>query len=279
MAARLLFPGLWMLADREGRLEYRPKRWKGELFPYDNIDTAELFAELETNGLVKKYESDGVMYVWIPKFRAHQNPHQREQKSIIPPHPEDENIKNQEDGEENQTKAKTRHDLGDAEAQPRQCPARLNPESPSLNPESTTTSTACARASTDEAFAMATDWQPSEYFATLAETSGLHPPPPDEREAAAMEFRAYWLTQKRRRTTHEWDLAFIKALKSGFANPRGKPRKNGNRQAENVQPRSVRDALIIQGEEIARALNEDRRRQQAGFDDGKTGGLLLEHPL
>lgn len=34
-SARLLFIGLWMLADREGRLEYRPKRWKGELFPYE----------------------------------------------------------------------------------------------------------------------------------------------------------------------------------------------------------------------------------------------------
>lgn len=29
MAARLLFPGLWMMADREGRLENRPKKSRG----------------------------------------------------------------------------------------------------------------------------------------------------------------------------------------------------------------------------------------------------------
>ena len=36
---RLLFVGLWTLADREGRLEDRPKRIKLELFPYDSEDT------------------------------------------------------------------------------------------------------------------------------------------------------------------------------------------------------------------------------------------------
>jgi len=33
--ARLLYPGLWMLADREGRLEDRPLRIKAEILPYD----------------------------------------------------------------------------------------------------------------------------------------------------------------------------------------------------------------------------------------------------
>lgn len=34
--ARLLFPGLWMLADRAGRLENRPAKIKAQVFPYDN---------------------------------------------------------------------------------------------------------------------------------------------------------------------------------------------------------------------------------------------------
>ena len=34
---RLLFIGLWCLADREGRLEDRPKRIKMELFPLSLI--------------------------------------------------------------------------------------------------------------------------------------------------------------------------------------------------------------------------------------------------
>lgn len=93
-SARLLFIGLWMLADREGRLEYRPKRWKGELFPYENEDAAVLFAELEkAGGLVVKYTADGVQYVWIPHFLDHQKPHQNESASTIPPYTCDQGAK------------------------------------------------------------------------------------------------------------------------------------------------------------------------------------------
>ena len=45
LAARLLFPGLWMMADRDGRLEYRPKRIKAEVFPYDDVDVSALVGE------------------------------------------------------------------------------------------------------------------------------------------------------------------------------------------------------------------------------------------
>ena len=34
---RLLFIGLWCLADREGRLQDRPKRIKKELLGYDDV--------------------------------------------------------------------------------------------------------------------------------------------------------------------------------------------------------------------------------------------------
>ena len=36
--ARLLFIGLWTIADREGRMEDRPKQIKMELFPADSLD-------------------------------------------------------------------------------------------------------------------------------------------------------------------------------------------------------------------------------------------------
>lgn len=39
--ARLLFIGLWTLADREGRLENRPKKIKMSLFPANDINVAE----------------------------------------------------------------------------------------------------------------------------------------------------------------------------------------------------------------------------------------------
>lgn len=82
--ARLLFPGLWMLADREGKIEYRPKRIKAEVFPFDDVDVSALVGELETHGMVKTYTVNGAAYLWIIKFLDHQRPHQNESESIIP---------------------------------------------------------------------------------------------------------------------------------------------------------------------------------------------------
>lgn len=82
--ARLLFPGLWMMADRNGFLEYRPKRWKAEIFPYDDVDCASLCSELEKSGLVARYAVAGSEYLFIPKFKDHQNPHKNEPESGIP---------------------------------------------------------------------------------------------------------------------------------------------------------------------------------------------------
>ena len=42
LQARLLFVGLWCMADREGRMEYRPKRIKIEVLPYDNCNIEKL---------------------------------------------------------------------------------------------------------------------------------------------------------------------------------------------------------------------------------------------
>ena len=87
-AARLAFPGLWMVADREGRLEYRPKRLKAEIFPYDNVDMAALINELIANQLVVRYQACGKEYLWIPTFLDHQKPHPNEKESVLPPCPD-----------------------------------------------------------------------------------------------------------------------------------------------------------------------------------------------
>lgn len=89
MAARLLFPGLWMMADREGRLENRPKKIKGEIFPFDDVDVASLLAELERAGLIRFYEVNGQNLIWIPQFKKHQSPHKNEKSSEFPAHPDD----------------------------------------------------------------------------------------------------------------------------------------------------------------------------------------------
>jgi len=82
--ARLLFVGLWCLADREGRLEDRPLRIKGELFPYDNCDVDAWLLELSAHHFITRYEVGGTKYIQVNKFKKHQSPHFKEGASTIP---------------------------------------------------------------------------------------------------------------------------------------------------------------------------------------------------
>jgi hypothetical protein len=82
--ARYIFPGLWMMADREGRLEYRPKKIKGELLRFDEQAAEPLLDELQRWGFIKIYEVEGRAYIQILTFHKHQNPHHRESESEIP---------------------------------------------------------------------------------------------------------------------------------------------------------------------------------------------------
>lgn len=81
---RLLFIGLWTLADRDGRLEDRPKRIKGELFPYDNCDINALLDDLQKYGFILRYEVEGGKYIQIVNFSKHQNPHPKEPSKDFP---------------------------------------------------------------------------------------------------------------------------------------------------------------------------------------------------
>lgn len=84
--ARLCFAGLWTLADRDGRLEDRPKRIKGELFAFDSIEVDPLLAELARYGFICRYKApDGRGLIQVSNFAKHQNPHHREPTSALPP--------------------------------------------------------------------------------------------------------------------------------------------------------------------------------------------------
>ena len=83
-AGRLLFIGLWGLADRAGRLEDRPKKIKAEIFPYDDVDVDSFLGELAKRSFIIRYEVDGNRYIQIVNFDKHQNPHPRETPSNIP---------------------------------------------------------------------------------------------------------------------------------------------------------------------------------------------------
>jgi hypothetical protein len=81
---RLMFIGLWCLADREGRVEDRPKRIKLELFPCDLYDPEHGLSELLRCGFIKRYEYKGVRLILIVNFLKHQSPHGTEKDSSLP---------------------------------------------------------------------------------------------------------------------------------------------------------------------------------------------------
>jgi hypothetical protein len=130
---RLLFIGLWCLADREGKLEDRPKRIKGELFRFDDLPVERLdslLKQLCCLGLIIRYEKNGCNYIKIPKFLNHQRPHHNEKPSTIP--------------EPLSTKGKSTCYQGKKQEQPKDKALRpdslnpdpLNNESGILNPDS-----------------------------------------------------------------------------------------------------------------------------------------------
>lgn len=87
---RLCFAGLWVLADREGRLEDRPKRLKVEIFPYDDVDIEKSLKLLEKPknssllSFIQRYDIEGQKYIQIINWHKHQKPHHTEADSKIP---------------------------------------------------------------------------------------------------------------------------------------------------------------------------------------------------
>lgn len=83
--AQLLFALLPCYADREGRLEDRPKRLKAEIFPYYDVDVDAVLQQLADceEAFIVRYEIDGSRYLQITNFERHQSPHHKELDSII----------------------------------------------------------------------------------------------------------------------------------------------------------------------------------------------------
>jgi hypothetical protein len=64
---RLLFAGLWTLADKEGRLEDRPKRIRADVFPYDDLTGADVHTmlhELAAGGFIQRKSGVIVIERW-----------------------------------------------------------------------------------------------------------------------------------------------------------------------------------------------------------------------
>lgn len=85
--AQILFAGLWCLADREGRLEDKPRFIKAEIFPYYEYDVNSGLTELQRLKLVSRYQVNGVCVIQVCNFKKHQTPHNTEKASILPEQP------------------------------------------------------------------------------------------------------------------------------------------------------------------------------------------------
>lgn len=82
---RLLFQGLWGLADRDGLLEDRPKRIGADVFPYEpELPIHEGLSMLHAKGFIQRYEAGSFRGICIIEFAKHQKPHPKEASSSFP---------------------------------------------------------------------------------------------------------------------------------------------------------------------------------------------------
>lgn len=78
--ARLLFIGLWTIADFKGCFECKPKRLKVQLLPYDDCDIEQLVSALDKSRFISIYSVQGQTFGKVLNFNKHQNPHKNEKE-------------------------------------------------------------------------------------------------------------------------------------------------------------------------------------------------------
>lgn len=91
--ARLLYIGLWGLADEHGRLRGESVGIKGQLFAYDADLTPEIIEKLidmlEETGRAMRYRVRNSVYLFLPKLAEHQRLDSAKVPSRLPPPPAD----------------------------------------------------------------------------------------------------------------------------------------------------------------------------------------------
>lgn len=81
---RIAWAGLPTVCDREGRFEWRPRRLKTDVLPYDDLDFSRVLDAFVTRGMVVKYRVGDEWFGCIPTFRKHQVVNPRESDSQLP---------------------------------------------------------------------------------------------------------------------------------------------------------------------------------------------------
>lgn len=215
---RLLFQGLWCLADREGRLEDRPKRIKAELLPYDNCDVDSLLSDLNRYGFIERYAVGEQRFIQVVNFSKHQNPHVKEAASSIP--------------------APDKHSASTVQALEIPEQAGLIPDSPfPLTDSGFQREDAPAKPSpAARGAALPKDWEPDDEQISFCrqERPDLDP------RAVASRFRDYWIAQpgaKGRKS--DWPATWRNWVRNEHAVPRAGPQ----RQTRHDQQKQILDEL------------------------------------
>lgn len=87
---RILYAGLWCMADRRGRLLDDPDLIKADVLPFDKVPVEKHLEMLAERCVIERYEVDGNRCIWIPTFLRHQHPHPNEPESVLPPAPSEQ---------------------------------------------------------------------------------------------------------------------------------------------------------------------------------------------
>jgi len=222
---RLMFALLPMYADREGRMEDRPKRIKMQIFPADNFDTNEMLQQLHDSGFIQRYNVDGVDYIQIINFLKHQKPHQNEKASEIPEFSNQGSKQVQPRKQVSTTKeAATRADS-------------LNPLTDSLNPSRADN----ARKPKKTGKRLPPGWKPSQELLTWAMTERTDL----DIKRVIDSFTDYWIAKTGSAATKlDWDATFRNWVRNEKSN---RSQQTGNGQRQNtVRDREQRNRAELE---------------------------------
>lgn len=257
---RLLFIYLWMLADREGRLEDRPKRIAAQALPYDRTaDVGAMLDDLQSAGFIVRYVANGMACIAITAFSKHQSPHVREAESELP------------SPESATTKEVPKHNLGSAEASPRSpdsgflIPDSLIPDVPQAKPATPTRKPKAIKTQMPDDFGVSqrvADWAKERGFDRLDEHLDAF-----RRKASAKAY-AY----------ANWDDAFMEAIREDWAKLRNHPRpmqtyaqQSADLARMTIPSKPGRDPALLKIEEDAKKavpIPENIREKLAALKGG-----------
>jgi len=239
----LLFQSLWLLADREGRLEDRPIRIKADTFPYrDGLNVDAMLSWLHDNGFIIRYQSRENRYIQIVNFAKHQNPHKNEAISAIPAF---------------SNGCTTSEEIGTTSEEIGTAPAdslNLIPDSGFLIPDPLSSSPDF-KSDDDEYFAslaeqeqkrqaeadarvkveMTPDWQPDlkvlddhlKFLGAKVLVNGKAVTSADLTDEITSDFRSAGHRKQERRTNHDWHGGLANYLIARIKNPKPNAPKNG----------------------------------------------------